>query len=57
LLKFLHSVKVGKNLKAGIIYHCVEKFLKSGEVDIIQWCEDNREKLQKEFKPKGLFYK
>jgi len=44
-----------KNSKAGIIDYCAEEFLKSGEVDIIQWCEDNREKLQKEFKPKGLF--
>ena len=44
-----------KNSKAGIIDYCAEEFLKSGEVDIIQWCENNREKLQKEFKPKGLF--
>ena len=44
-----------KNSKAGIIDYCAEEFLKSGKVDIIKWCEDNREKLQKEFQPKGMF--
>ena len=44
-----------KNSKAGITDYCAEEFLKSGQVDIIKWCEDNREKLQKEFQPKGMF--
>jgi protein tyrosine/serine phosphatase len=44
-----------KNSKAGIIDYCADKFLKSNQQDIIEWCENNRERLQIEFKPKGLF--
>jgi len=44
-----------KNSKAGIIDYCAEKFLESGKKDVIKWCEENREKLQKEFKPKGFW--
>jgi len=44
-----------KNSKAGIIDYCAEKFLESKETDIIKWCEENREKLQKEFKPQGFW--
>jgi len=44
-----------KNSKAGIIDYCAEKFLESGEKDIIKWCEENKDRLQKEFKPKGFW--
>ena len=44
-----------KNSKAGIIDYCAEKFLESGDSDVIKWCEKNKEKLQKEFKPKGFW--
>jgi len=44
-----------KNSKAGIIDYCAEKFLESGEKDIIKWCDENRDKLTKEFKPKGFW--
>ena len=50
-LKFGHI----KNSKAGIIDYCAEKFLESNQKDIINWCEENRKKLQKEFKPKGFW--
>ena len=44
-----------KNSKAGIIDYCAEKFLESRKKDVIKWCEENRETLQKEFKPKGIW--
>ena len=44
-----------KNSKAGIIDYFFEKFLESDETDIIEFTDKNREKIEKEFKPKGLF--
>ena len=44
-----------KNSKAGIIDYFFEKFLESDETDIIEFSEKYADKLQKEFKPKGLF--
>ena len=44
-----------KPSKAGIIDYCAEEFLKSGESDVIRWCEHNRERIQKEFKPKSIW--
>jgi protein tyrosine/serine phosphatase len=44
-----------KNSGAGIIDYYFEKFLESGEKDLIEFTEKNRELLQNEFKPKGIF--
>ena len=50
-IKFLHL----KHSKAGLIDYCFDKFIESNEKDIIKWCDENREKLQKEFKPQGFW--
>ena len=44
-----------KNSSAGIIDYYFEKFLESGEEDLIAWTEKNRDKLQAEYKPRGFF--
>jgi protein tyrosine/serine phosphatase len=44
-----------KNSKAGIIDYYLEEFYKSGETDLIEFTDRNRDRLQREFKPKGFF--
>lgn len=50
-IKFLHL----KNSKAGLIDYCFDEFMKLNEKDIINWCENNKEKIEKSFKPKGFW--
>jgi protein tyrosine/serine phosphatase len=44
-----------KYSKAGIIDFCAENLLKENPKNLILWCKNNKEKIEKQFKPKKLF--